>query len=70
MVPLVDPLGNLVHSGQGRDVSMVMVAGEVLVEDGLPTKVDMEEVCREAESVGRDLWGAVGRRYWMQREAV
>jgi 5-methylthioadenosine/S-adenosylhomocysteine deaminase len=64
MVPMIDPLGNLVHSAQGRDVSMVMVAGEILVEDSMPTRVDAERICREAESVARDLWGAVGRHYW------
>ncbi|MGJ7542660.1 amidohydrolase family protein [Variovorax sp. LT1R16] len=62
--PHVNPLGNLVHTGQGRDVRMVVVAGEVLVEDGRPTKVDMEAVCAEAEAASRALWGGEGRRYW------
>ncbi|MDM0090509.1 MULTISPECIES: amidohydrolase family protein [unclassified Variovorax] len=62
--PHVNPLGNLVHTGQGRDVRMVVVAGEVLVEDGRPTKVDMEAVCAEAETASRALWGDEGRRYW------
>lgn len=62
--PHVNPLGNLVHTGQGRDVRMVVVAGEVLVEDGRPTKVDMEAVCAEAEAAARALWGDEGRRYW------
>ena len=62
--PHVDPLGNLVHTGQGRDVRMVIVDGEVIVEDGRPTRVDMEAVCAEGEQAARELWGAVGRRYW------
>ena len=62
--PHVNPLGNLVHTGQGRDVRIVVVAGEVLVEDGRPTKVDMEAVCAEAEAASRALWGDEGRRYW------
>lgn len=70
MVPLVDPLGNMVHSAQGRDVSMVIVAGEVLVEDGRPTRVDMERICEEAEQTARELWGAAGRRYWISPEIV
>lgn len=63
--PHVDPLGCLVHCGHGRDVTMVLVDGEVLVEDGRPTRVDMDAVCREAEVAARALWGDVGRRYWM-----
>jgi 5-methylthioadenosine/S-adenosylhomocysteine deaminase len=64
LTPQVDPLGNLVHTGQGRDVTTVLVDGEILVEDGRPTRVDMEAVCREAEQAARELWGDVGRRYW------
>jgi len=62
--PHVNPLGNLVHTGQGRDVRMVLVAGDVLVEDGRPTRVDMDAVCAEAESAARELWGAEGKTYW------
>lgn len=62
--PHVNPLGNLVHTGQGRDVRMVLVEGEILVEDGRPTLVDMDLVCAEAETVSRELWGDVGRAYW------
>jgi 5-methylthioadenosine/S-adenosylhomocysteine deaminase len=62
--PHVNPLGNLVHTGQGRDVRMVIVDGEVLVEDGRPTRADMDAVCAEAEAAARELWGAEGQRYW------
>jgi 5-methylthioadenosine/S-adenosylhomocysteine deaminase len=62
--PHVHPLGNLVHTGQGRDVRMVMVEGDILVEDGRPTRVDMEDVCLQAEAAARELWGREGRRYW------
>ncbi|MCT9069933.1 amidohydrolase family protein [Cupriavidus gilardii] len=64
LVPLVNPLGNLVHNGQGRDVRMVVVDGEVVVNDGVPTRVDLDEVCREAEHACRALWQGVGREYW------
>ena len=67
--PHVDPLGTLVHTGQGRDVQMVLVAGEVLVEDGRPTRVDLDEVCAEAEQASRELWGAEGRAYWQTAAA-
>jgi 5-methylthioadenosine/S-adenosylhomocysteine deaminase len=60
----VHPLGNLVHTGQGRDVRMVMVEGEILVEDGRPTRVDMDDVCPQAEAAARESWGREGRRYW------
>jgi len=62
--PHVNPLGNLIHTGQGRDTRMVIVDGEVLVEDGRPTRVDMERICAEAEAASRELWSAEGRAYW------
>ena len=68
LVPYVDPLGNLVHTGQGRDVGMVIVDGEILVEGGRPTRVDMDEVCREGEQAARELWAGVGLRYWEHRD--
>ena len=63
--PHVNPLGNLVHTGQGRDVRYVFVEGEMLVCDGLPTRVDLSSVCSEAEGVCRDLWGGEGKEYWL-----
>lgn len=65
--PHVNPLGLLVHNGQGRDVQMVLVDGEILVEGGRPTRVDLDTVCAEAERAARELWGAEGRAYWQSR---
>lgn len=65
LTPHVNPLGNLVHTGQGRDVVAVAVAGELLVDGGRPTRVDLDEIVAEAETASRQLWGAQGRRYWL-----
>jgi 5-methylthioadenosine/S-adenosylhomocysteine deaminase len=67
--PHVNPLGNLVHTGTGRDVKMVLVDGEVLVENSRPTRVDLEEVCVRAEEACRELWGAEGKTYWQPHHA-
>ena len=56
--PQVNPLGTLVHTGQGRDVRMVMVDGAIVVQDGLPTQVDMQEVMHEAQQALQALWSA------------
>ncbi len=54
--PLVNPLGTLVHTAQGRDVEMVMVDGETLVEDGRPVRADLDRICTEADKAARALW--------------
>ena len=56
LTPRTNALGTLVHTGQGRDVDMVMVNGSILVEDGRPTRVDMEEICAQATAVCEELW--------------
>ena len=54
--PQINPLGTLVHTGQGRDVEMVMVNGEMLVEDGRLLRADLERICIEADEAARALW--------------
>lgn len=54
--PLLDPLGSLVHVGQGRDVRHVLVDGRVVVEDGRPTLVSEEAVINAAQAAADDLW--------------
>ncbi|MBK1840208.1 amidohydrolase family protein [Azospirillum sp. YIM B02556] len=54
--PQTNPLGTLVHTGQGRDVEMVMVDGETLVEDGRLLRADLERICIKADEAARALW--------------
>lgn len=65
LVPHVNPLGNLVHTGQGRDVTHVAVEGELLIVDGEPTRVDRHQIVADAEAAARALWGAEGKQYWL-----
>lgn len=56
LTPATNPLGNLVHVAQGRDVELVAVDGEVMVEDGKPTRVDADAIRREAAIAIDALW--------------
>lgn len=56
LTPATDPLGNIVHVAHGRDVSHVVVEGEVVVDEGRPTRVDAEAIRREAETAIRAVW--------------
>lgn len=55
-VPRTNVLGNLLHVAQGRDVSIVIVDGDIVVEDGKPTRVDMASVMADAEQAAQALW--------------
>lgn len=56
LTPAIDPLGNLVHVAHGRDVEVVIVDGDVVVEGGEPTQVDAATIRREAELAIAALW--------------
>lgn len=59
LTPNVNPLGNLVHVAQGRDVDFVIVDGRVVVEGGRPTLVDEEAIRQEGARAARELWARV-----------
>ncbi|WP_242601223.1 MULTISPECIES: amidohydrolase family protein [Yoonia] len=54
--PVIDGYGIVVHSGSAANVTDVMVAGEWLVKDRMPTRVDMDTVIRDAQKVAENLW--------------
>ncbi|WP_341988803.1 amidohydrolase family protein [Azorhizobium sp. AG788] len=56
LTPATNPLGNLVHVAHGRDVELVIVDGDVVVEGGAPTKVDEAAIRRDAEAAIAALW--------------
>jgi 5-methylthioadenosine/S-adenosylhomocysteine deaminase len=56
LVPAVDPVGNLVHVAQGRDIVKVFVDGRCVVDDGRPTLVDLDVVLDDARRVLDRLW--------------
>ena len=51
------PVASTVHSGRSDDVEMVIVAGEVIVENGRSTKVDEAEVRAAAAEATKQLFG-------------
>lgn len=56
LVPNVNPLGNLVHVAQGRDVQMVLVDGRIVVENGEPTLVKREAIIAAGQHAAEALW--------------
>ncbi|MFM9888332.1 MAG: amidohydrolase family protein [Burkholderiales bacterium] len=56
LVPNVNPIGNIVHVGQGRDVETVIVDGRVVVEGGEPVLVKREAIIAAAQHAADALW--------------
>jgi 5-methylthioadenosine/S-adenosylhomocysteine deaminase len=56
LTPHPNPLGTLVHTGMGRDVEMVIVDGRIVVDDGLPTLCDAQQVIEAGNRAAQQLW--------------
>ncbi|MGY9048133.1 hypothetical protein P775_22345 [Puniceibacterium antarcticum] len=56
LAPVIDGFGIVAHSGSGGNVRTVFCAGECLVRDGRPTRVDLSEVITTAQGVAERLW--------------
>ncbi|MBI3517195.1 MAG: amidohydrolase family protein, partial [Proteobacteria bacterium] len=56
LTPAHDPLGTLTHVAHGRDVALVMVDGEVIVQDGRPTRADVDQIRRDGAAAAAALW--------------
>lgn len=56
LTPHPDPLGTLVHVAHGRDVAWSLVDGEVIVENGRPTRGDLDQIRRDGAAAAAALW--------------
>lgn len=55
LAPDPDPYSTLVYAARGSDVVTSIVDGEVLVDQGAPTRVSREAIAVEARTAAREL---------------
>jgi 5-methylthioadenosine/S-adenosylhomocysteine deaminase len=60
LAPGTDPWSTLVYAARGTDVRLTLVDGEILVEDGVPTRLEGPAVLAEARSAARTLMSRAG----------
>lgn len=60
LAPGPDPYSTLVYAARGQDVRATVVDGELLVNDGAPTRVDPREVAIRAREAARQLAARAG----------
>jgi 5-methylthioadenosine/S-adenosylhomocysteine deaminase len=56
LVPCIDPVGNLVHTAQGRDVEHVWVDGVQVVDGGRPVAANLDALLADAQRASQALW--------------
>ena len=62
LIPLVDPIANLIHTGLGSDVDTVLVDGKILVENGHTLIVDEQEVIKEVQELATRRWKEIANQ--------
>jgi 5-methylthioadenosine/S-adenosylhomocysteine deaminase len=69
MVPLRDPIKNIVYHAQTEDLVDVMIDGEWVQQDGKVLHVDVEKANAALQFAGRRMWAEMGAGDWANRSA-
>jgi 5-methylthioadenosine/S-adenosylhomocysteine deaminase len=67
MVPLRDPIKNLVYSATADDLADVMIDGRFVVRDGQVLTGDERAVSERLQREGERMWPLMGKGDWAQR---
>jgi len=67
MVPLRDPIRNLVYSAQAEDLNTVLIDGRVVMRDRQIPGVDVAQLSRDLQAAGERMWPRIGSGDWAGR---
>jgi 5-methylthioadenosine/S-adenosylhomocysteine deaminase len=69
MTPLRDALKNIVYNAQAEDLRMVMVDGQIVLENGRPLYVDLDQAIQAVQHAGDRMWSEMQAGDWARRTA-
>ena len=69
MVPMRDPVKNIVYNAEMEDVETVIINGRTVVENGIVLGADTRELNRRLQETGEKLWPRLSTHDWAQRSA-
>lgn len=67
MVPLRDPIKNIVYNAQTEDLKDVMIDGQWVQQDGKVLNVDVDRANQALQFAGRRMWAEMGPGDWAGR---
>ena len=56
LMPIIDPVANLIHSGNGNDVETVIIDGQLVEHNGVIQTVDEENILVQAQKAADRIW--------------
>lgn len=62
LIPCLNPVGTIIHTGISSDIEKVFVNGNMLVDNGRIVQIDEEEIIKEGQKVAERSWLAVNDR--------
>jgi hypothetical protein len=66
--PMRDPVTALVDYGTGKDVETVIVAGEIVIENGTSSRMDEADIYARAQAAATSGWDDWAARDWANRD--
>jgi 5-methylthioadenosine/S-adenosylhomocysteine deaminase len=69
MVPLRDPIKNIVYNAQTEDLVDVMIDGQYVQQNHKVLNVDIEQANANLQFAGRRMWAEMGAGDWANRSA-
>jgi 5-methylthioadenosine/S-adenosylhomocysteine deaminase len=69
MVPVRDPIKNIVFNAQTEDLKDVMIDGHWVQRDGTVLTVDQAAVARALQPAGERMWANIIETDWAHRTA-
>jgi 5-methylthioadenosine/S-adenosylhomocysteine deaminase len=69
MVPVRDPIRNLVNCAQRSDVQTVIVNGEIIVDEGSLLTIDEEKLVEEVQKTTEGIWDRIPENHYLNLTA-
>ena len=67
MVPVRDPVKNIVYNAEMEDVETVIINGRLVLREGKVLGADVPELNRKLQAAGERMWSRLGSNDWANR---
>ncbi len=69
MVPVRDPIRNLVNNAQRSDVKTVIVNGQIVVDNGKLLTMNEDQIIKQAQQAAEGIWNRISEYHYLNKTA-